>query len=81
MGGDITLHDLASFIGLAVASSPAVELAPLRYKFLEIIKNRELALNAGNFSYKVTLDIHALDLVNWWVNNIDHQTRSLPSSL
>ncbi|MPC63365.1 hypothetical protein E2C01_057463 [Portunus trituberculatus] len=26
--GDITLHDLASFIGLAMAANPAVELNP-----------------------------------------------------
>lgn len=32
--GLVTLHDLSSFIGMAVASDPAVELAPLRYKYI-----------------------------------------------
>ena len=45
---DTILFDLASFIGLTVASDPAGELAPLRYKYLEIFKNRELARNHGD---------------------------------
>lgn len=31
--GESSIRDLASFIGLAVASAPAVPLAPLRYKY------------------------------------------------
>lgn len=38
--GEVTMLDLSSFIGLAVASDPAIELAPLRYKYLEIFRNR-----------------------------------------
>ncbi|MPC67251.1 hypothetical protein E2C01_061424 [Portunus trituberculatus] len=45
---EVTLTDLASFIGLAVASDPAVDLAPIRYKYLEIEKNRELHRSHGN---------------------------------
>lgn len=37
--GDITLLELVSFIGLAVASDSAMELALVRYKYLEIIRN------------------------------------------
>ena len=62
---DTTLHDLASFIGLTVASDPAVELAPLRYKYLEIIRNRELALNLGDYNARITLDAHARDFFFW----------------
>ncbi|MPC59024.1 hypothetical protein E2C01_053039 [Portunus trituberculatus] len=57
--GDITLHDLASFNGLAMAAKPAVKLPPLRYKYLEIILNRKLVLNFefldGVLSNSVTL--------------------------
>jgi len=77
---EVTLHDLASFVGLTVASDPAVELAPLRYKYLEIIRNRELARNHGNYKSKIILDDHARALINWWIHNIDHQTKSLRSS-
>ena len=74
--GDVTLTDLASFIGLAVASDPAVDLAPLRYKYLEIVKNRELRRSFGNYQAKISLDSHAKDLINWWIHNIDSQSRS-----
>ncbi|MPC46369.1 hypothetical protein E2C01_040087 [Portunus trituberculatus] len=63
--------------GMAVASDPAVELAPLRYKYLEIVHNRELANHHGNYSSPVLLDCHAQELVAWWVNNIDSQVKSL----
>lgn len=36
-----TLHNLAVSIGLAVASDSAVPLAPLRYKYLVTVRNRE----------------------------------------
>ena len=70
--GDVTLSDLASFIGLTVASDPTVELAPIRCKYLEIIKNRELSRFHGNYEAKISLDSHARDLINWWVHNIDN---------
>ena len=65
-----------SFIGLAVASDPAVELAPLRYKYLEIVRNRELAKNHRIYHPTLTLDNHAKELICWWILNIDFQTRS-----
>ena len=77
---NVTLQDLASFIGLAVASAPAVELAPLRYRYLEILRNQGLARSCGDYDAKITLDIHARDLVTWWVANIDFQEKSLISS-
>lgn len=55
--------DLSSFIGLTVASDPAVELAPLRYKYLEIIRNRELARTHGNYNSVIKLDDHARELI------------------
>ncbi|MPC75544.1 hypothetical protein E2C01_069934 [Portunus trituberculatus] len=50
---EVTLTDLASFIGLAVASDPAVDLAPIRHKYLEIVKNRELRRSHGNHQAKI----------------------------
>ena len=37
---EVTLLELPSFIALTVASDPAVELAQIIYKYLEIIRNR-----------------------------------------
>ena len=77
----VSLHDLASFIGLTVAADPAVELAPLRYKYLEIIRNNALTRSHGDYSASIYLDSHARDLIHWWVQNIDCQIKSLrPSS-
>lgn len=74
---DPTLHDLATFIGHAVPSEPAVNLAPLWYKYLEIVRNKELSLSKGNYNSVIVLNSHAKDLVNWWIHNIDFQTKSL----
>lgn len=72
-----SLHSLAVFIGLAVASEPGVTLGPLRYKYLEIIRSNELIKSKGNYNVKIQLDDHAKDLINWWIHNIDVQSRSL----
>ncbi|XP_045104423.1 uncharacterized protein LOC123499956 [Portunus trituberculatus] len=74
------VRDLASFIGLAVAAEPAVDLAPVRYKYLEIIRNRELARHQGDYAARVSLDEHAKELVLWWDNNVPLQSKSLRSS-
>lgn len=75
--GGTRLHALALFIGLTVASEPAVTLAPLRYKYLYIVRSRELVKNKGNYSAIINLDDHAKDLISWWVHNIDLQSKSL----
>ncbi|XP_045104754.1 uncharacterized protein LOC123500144 isoform X1 [Portunus trituberculatus] len=65
---------------MTVAADLVVELAPLRYKYLEIIRNRELTRNHGDYSATINLDSHAKDLIHWWVHNIDCQTKSLRPS-
>ena len=75
----VSLRDLASFIGLAVAAEPAVDLAPVRYKSLEIIRHTELARHHGVYSARVFLDVHAKELVLWWVNDVSLQSKSLRS--
>ena len=63
-----------------MASDPAVELAPLRYKYLEIVRNRELARHHGDYRSTITLDDHTRRLITWWIDNIDTQSKSLHSS-
>lgn len=76
-----TVHDLSSFISMTVGSDPAVELFPLRYKYPQIIHNKALTQNHGNYDSYVILDSHALDLIHWWINNVDAQMKSLRSCL
>lgn len=76
---EVSLLELSSFIGMVVAADPAVELAPVRYKYLEIVRNRGLATHHGDYNSPVHLDDHARDLIAWWVNNIDSQVKSLRS--
>ena len=59
---EVSLLELSSFIGMAVAADPAVELAPLRYKYLEIVRNRGLATHHGNYNSPVHLESVVLKL-------------------
>ena len=51
--GSVSLRELAAFTGLAVAAEPAVDLALGCYKYLEIIRNRELARHHGDYGTRV----------------------------
>lgn len=62
---------------MLVATDSAVKLAPLRYKYLEVIRNRELTKNHGNYNANVILDHHAKELITWWIENIGCQGISL----
>ena len=73
----VSIRRLASFIGSLVAADQGVPRAPLRYKYLEILKNRALVASKGNFDAPVALDCRALDLVRWWVDHIPHLVRHI----
>ena len=72
-----TIRDLASFIGNVVAADPAVPLGPLRYKYIEIVKNRHLSLNRGNYDAKCVLQPEELAHIQWWQDNIHLQLKSI----
>ena len=73
----VTIRQLASFIGNVVAATLAVPLAPLRYKYLEIERNRALAASKGNYDFNIQLSPVAKDLIQWWVDNIHTQSETL----
>ena len=73
----VSVRLLSSFIGNLVAAGPGVPVAPVRYKYLELVRNRALVGSRGDYEAKVTLDTHARQLVLWWTNNIHLQSRSL----
>lgn len=58
----------------------AVPQAPLRYKYLAIVRNMALVRSKGDYDVEVCLDEHARNLIAWWVNNIHSQRTSLRSS-
>ena len=79
----VTIRDLAVFIGNVVAASYGVCRAPLRFKYLEIFKNRALKSLQGKVPFAraydslITLDDKALGLIAWWCSNIFTLTNSL----
>lgn len=54
-----TLHDLLSFIGLAVFAGVAVPQAALRYKYSEIVRNMALIQSKGDYKANIILDEHS----------------------
>lgn len=75
-----TLQELSSFIGLAVFAGVAVPHAPVKYKYLEIVRNMALIESRGDYKAKIILDAHSRDLLCWWVDNITSQTKSIITS-
>ena len=63
----VSVRLLASFIGCLVAAGPGVPFAPLRYKYLEIVRNGALAGSRGNYDHSLVLDDRARECVAWWV--------------
>ena len=68
-----TLHELSSFIDLAVFAGVAVPQAPVKYKYLEIVRNMALIQSKGDYKANIILDEHSRDLICSWVNSITFQ--------
>ena len=69
----VSLREFASFIGNLVATTPGVEYAPLRYKPLEIVKNKALKRAKGDYDGIVYLDGETKRHIQWWYDNV-HDT-------
>ena len=66
----VKIRDLAQFIGVLVASLPAVKYGALFYRFLEKDKIHGLRENFGNFEkFKTLCDQSKLE-INWWLQNV-----------
>ena len=61
---EVSIRDLASFIGNVVAADSGVPLAPLRYKQLEIVRNRALLTHKGNYDSLITLPVRARKIIS-----------------
>ncbi|XP_064643578.1 uncharacterized protein LOC135497676 [Lineus longissimus] len=71
--GKTTGRELAQVIGNLVATEPAVPVAPLFYKSLEVVRNLALRESKGNFEAAVCLSTAARMDLKWWIDNIDYQ--------
>ena len=79
----VTIRDLAVFIGNVVAAGYGVHRAPLRFKYLEIIKDNALKSLRGTVAFPrvydqfLVLDARACGLITWWCDNIHSLTNIL----
>ncbi len=67
----------ASIIGKLVATQPGVPHAPLFYRELEFTKTHWLTIRKGKFDAKMKLDSDTKYILQWWIDNIDTQTRQI----
>ena len=72
-----TIRDLASLIGNVVAADPAVPLGPLRYKYLEIERNRLLSEHYGDYEATVSITKEARNKLQWWADHIHSLTKPI----
>ena len=66
-----TIRELAEVIGKLVAMTEGNKFGPLYTKRLEILKNKFLKENFGNFEGKAKLNSECIDDLNWWIANVD----------
>ncbi|XP_062571921.1 uncharacterized protein LOC134233885 [Saccostrea cucullata] len=71
----ITIREFAQLFGKLVSSEPGVRYAPLYYKSLEIVKDKELKTNAGNFDAKFLISGEIRKTITWWINNVERFPR------
>lgn len=74
---EVSIRDLARFIGNLVAVEPAFAYAPLYYKRLEIFRNDALHLYKGNYDAKIVLSKICKGDIIWWCRNIDFVQRNI----
>ena len=73
----ITIRYAASFIGNLVAALPAVPYGKLYYRFMEHDKIENLKLSKGNYENDMIFSHLATTEVQWWLDNIMSQLKSL----
>lgn len=72
-----TIRELAQVIGNLVAAEPAVEMAPVFYRRLEIYKGQKLAEACGDFDVTIQIPDFLKEDLNWWIDNIHTQMRRI----
>ncbi|MCP3929301.1 MAG: hypothetical protein GY705_09400 [Bacteroidetes bacterium] len=72
---EISIRDLAAFIGNVVAAETGVWSAPLHFKPLEIERNKFLTAHAGDFEAIVPNNDVIRTELQWWIDNIIECTK------
>ena len=72
---EVTIQDLASFVGKLVATEPGFPHAPIYYKHIEIFKNEQIRFNRGNLLAPVNLTREVASSIRWWQDNVAHICR------
>ena len=73
----VSIREIASFIGHIIASLPAVPYGKLYFRRLEREKNYALKCNKGNFDVKFKLSDKGKKEALWWKDNIMRSFLSL----
>lgn len=71
------IEELASVIGLIVASFPGVEYGRLHYRELEKQKCRALRFNYGNYKAEMYINRSIINELRWWIENLPFQKRDI----
>ena len=66
----VTIRKFAELIWKLVATEPGIEYAPLHYKPLEKVKEKELKIHKGNFDSFMIISNQILPSIEWWINNM-----------
>ena len=74
---EISIRQLASFLGYIVSSFPAVPYGKLHYRIVEREKIWALKRHLGNFDSNIKISDWARQEILWWVQNIPASTNSL----
>jgi len=67
----MSIRELAQGIGKMVAMSDGNKYAPLFFKRLEILRNKSLEKEKGNYDALVSLNEEVISDIEWWIENVD----------
>jgi hypothetical protein len=73
----LTIRELTKVIGLLVSSFPGVKHGQLFYRRCENHKTKALKENKGRFDAKITLPNTCTEDLEWWVNNIETEEKTI----
>ena len=73
----VTIRKFSRLIGKLVATQQGVEYAPLFYKPLEKVKEREIKKHCGNYNCFMTIPKVVTPVLEWWIRNVDSSYKQI----
>lgn len=81
----VTIREFAQLLGKLVAAEPGVECAPLFYKPLEKVKDKNLKIHKGNYNSFMNISEALHTDINWWIQNLPksfkHVSHGAPTTI